>query len=228
MNKVFKSVLLVFLLTILNACTYTVTNNVKPKNFPTVKDVRDLDVYRYVYKNMPSENYMTEYGVKKVYYEPRKPGEYKWLEKDQIESQKQSLLPKSGCVIDIQYGGKGSIVDNPKFGIPYNIVSGLTLFLIPYYQPSTQTLDATLIDAKTQKVLKKYHFQENVAYWVNSNPIFWIFYIGKGGSSEGSVAYSDLSKRLNEATASVVTNDAHTLPECQKQPQSKANSAAKK
>ena len=227
MNRIIRPILLVILLKIASSCTYTVTNNVKLKNFPPVKDVSDLDVYRYAYNDDDIEKRdAKKYGFKPLIW--RDIEKYKYPTPTQIESQKQSLLPKSGCVLDVKYGGKGSIVDNPKFGITYNMISGLTLFLIPYYSPSTQTLDATLIDAKTQTVLKKYHFQENVAYWINSNPIFWIFYVGKEGSSEASIAYSDLHQRLEEALVRSATNDVHILPECQKQPQSKPNSAAKK
>ncbi len=227
MNRILKAILLVFLLTITNACTNTITNNVKLKNFPPVKDVSDLDVYRYAYDHDDIEKGdAKKYGFKPLIW--RDIEKYKYPTPTQIESQKQSLLPKSGCVLDVKYGGKGSIVDNPKFGITYNMISGLTLFLIPYYSPSTQTLDATLIDAKTQKVLKKYHFEENIDYWVTSNPIFILFTLAYENNSSGAQASFNVQQRLNKATASLVTNDAHTLPECQKQPQNKPNSAAKK
>ena len=237
MNKIFKSVLLVFLATSLSSCdmsTWVYDGNIRVKetnkkvrikDFPPVKDVSDLDVYRYAYSdNVTQMEDAKENGFKPlIWHDVEK---YKYPTPAQIQSQKQSLLPKSGCVLDVDYETKSSFNPDGIFGKSYGVLSFATLGIIPYYRPGTHAIVGTLIDAKTGNILKKYRFEERSDYLATTPNL--PFLIIMAIITESDPSGNNFRYKLDKALVSTVTNDAHTLPECQKQPQSKANSAAKK
>lgn len=205
--------LVTLLVVCLSSCTHTISNNVKLENFPPIRNVGDLNVYWYFFDG----DHVTKrdkYGFKPLVW--KEVEKYKYPTPEQIKVQKQSLLPKSGCVLDVEYTGKLGFQTDGIFGNIYGFTSFVSLYLIPYYQPYTKKLNADLIDAKTGNILKEYHYEESVDYWVTSNPIFILYTLTKKSAFDGAQAVFNVESKLNKALAAEVTNDAYNIPECQK------------
>ena len=190
-------------------------HNIKLKEFPEAKDVSGLNMYRYAFDhNAIQKRDAEEYGFKPLIW--KQVEKFKYPTQEQIKAQKQALLPKSGCVLDVEYGGEYNFDINGTFGTVYKYVSGFSFYIIPYFAPGEKTIRGALIDAKTGKVIKEYEFKEKIVQSKALLPIFWFFYAHYDSAGSAAQDFFNAQIKLNEALIRTVTNDAYNFPECKK------------
>ena len=217
MQKYLKQILIVFTLLTLANCASGVGHNIKLKEFPEAKDVSGLNMYRYAFDgDVIEKRDAKENGLKPIIWGADKTG-YKYPSYEEIKIMKKKLLPKSGCVLDVEYGGEYNFDINGTFGTVYKYVSGFSFYIIPYFAPGEKTIRGALIDAKTGKVIKEYEFKEKIVQSKALLPIFWPFYAHYDSAGSAAQDFFNAQIKLNEALIRTVTNDAFNFPECQKQ-----------
>lgn len=189
---------------ILSSCMVVVGNDIRLEEYPPIKSVKYLDMhYPYHYVKLDELGFKTGY----------KTGRDVQRRFDYL----QTTPPTTGCIFDV----KKTVIEKKDSDRDwlYRTISAMTLFIVPYYDPTYYVSDGELIDVATNRVLRRYHVEEKM-FWVGSIsfvtliPQFVIsrLYNTTGGDEDKAVDI--VNREVDASLVHLVTNDAYLYSEC--------------